>query len=200
MVNLNNTIKKGVVILIATIANTIYKVISKDEMISIGHYVIIFVCIFACCFLGSFIRDTIYASKNNLKIDAKSLIIYDMPCAFVVAALCDILSGKIHISGWAFISLFIGIWSREFVAVLMNSKFVSAIVKYLFGRAVMNAKDSMSDDEKESLKNVFNDALNSATSISEDKKKENKSKLDDLDKPGEFEWIEILDFTLPETK
>lgn len=172
------------------VLTSIFDAISKDELSGIEHYVIIFICIFVCCFLGSFIRDAIYASKNNLKIDIKTLILYDVPCASVVAALSDAFSKKIHISGWAFISLFIGIWSREFVAILMNSKFVSTIIKYLFGRAVMNAKDSMSEDEKENLKNVFNDAVNAAKK-DDDSKKESKS--DDLNKPGEFDWVDILD-------
>lgn len=167
-----------------------FEAISKDELSGIEHYVIIFICIFVCCFLGSFIRDAIYASKNNLKIDIKSLILYDVPCASVVAALSDAFSKKIHISGWAFISLFIGIWSREFVAILMNSKVVSTVIKYLFGRAVINARDSMSEKEKENLKNVFNDAVNNAANSDSSKK---ESKTDDLDKPGEFEWVDILD-------
>ena len=173
------------------ILTSISDALSKDELSSIEHYVIIFICIFVCCFLGSFIRDAIYASKNSLKIDIKTLILYDVPCASVVAALSDALSDKIHISGWAFISLFIGIWSREFVAILMNSKIVSTIIKYLFGRAVMNAKDSMTDDEKENLKNVFNDAVNSATAEDSSSKKKTQT---DLDKPGEFDWVDIISF------
>ena len=167
----------------------IYQFISKDELSSIGHYVIIFVCIFICCFLGSFIRDAIYASKNGLKIDFKSIFLYDIPCASVVAALSDAFSSKVHISGWAFISLFIGLWSREFVAMLMNSRFVSAIIKVLFGNAVEKAKTSMTDSEKESLKNAFNSAINSAT---EDKDSSKKKSDNDLNKVGEFEWIDIL--------
>lgn len=169
--------------------NDIYQVISKDELSDIGHYVIIFICIFICCFLGSFIRDAIYASKNGLKVDLKSIFLYDIPCASVIAALSDVFSSKVHISGWAFISLFIGLWSREFVAMLMNSRFVSAIIKIMFGNAVEKAKVSMTDSEKESLKNAFKNAVDNAT---ENKDSSKKKSNNDLDKVGEFEWIDIL--------
>ena len=165
----------------------IYQFISEQELSDIGHYIIIFICIFVCCFLGSFIRDAIYASKNGLKVDIKAIVLYDMPCAFVVAALSDIFKNKVNISGWAFISLFIGLWSREVVAILMNSKFVTAIIKVAFGSAVEKAKTSMTDDEKESLKNAFKSAIDSATEDS------SSNKQKDLDKVGEFEWIDILE-------
>ena len=187
---LNNIIiydKRG---LIDMILNE-FHFLSVEEIEKIVHYIIVFTCIFVCCFLGSVIRDAIYASKNKSKIDIKTIFLYDVPCASVIAALGDILSNKIHISGWAFISLFLGIWSREFVSILLNSKMVSFILKFMFGRAINNAQNSLTDEEKEALTNTFKNAVNTAM-IEDKSSKDNKS--NDYDEPvGEFEWIDILE-------
>ena len=169
------------------------QLLSNEEIEKIVHYIIVFACIFICCFLGSFIRDAIYASKTKMKIDFKSALLYDVPCASVIAALSDVLSDKIHISGWVFISLFLGIWSREFVSTLLNSKTVSFVLRFMFGRAVNNAKNSLTDDEKESLTNAFKNAVNSA--MLEDKSPNDSAKKSTTsDEPvGEFEWIDILE-------
>lgn len=164
------------------------QIISQEDLSIIVHYGLSYLNFFICCFIGTFIKDAIYSYKNKLKIDLISILLYDIPCAFIMTAVSDLFKTKFEFSMWEFVSVFAGMWSREIVSVLMNSKFVSFAARLIFGKALNSTKDNLTDEEKENLTNIFQSAI--STTIEADKKKDIKNRQDPV---GEFDWIDILE-------
>lgn len=187
---------------------TILAVIGDSATAEVLAFVIEYFAIYLLCFIGGLVKDSITAHKFHSKLDIIDLIIYPIPCSFIVVALHDLLSSKfeVEVSYVAFAAAFIGSWAREIVAFLTNNKFMM-IVSKLFAKIAISKVGGLSEEEKdkltEALENGIKDAMeddaqsNLIASFAVHASVDDGDPEDELsgnhDPVGEYEWIEILE-------
>lgn len=161
-----------------------------DIIVRNPHELVIdYAIIYFFCFLGLLVKDSKHAKDYHQKIDIKNTLSSTITATILMATIRSIFEDK-HFNDavWLGLCFFAGMWSRELLCILTNTKLVLLFIRAYVKKAAKDAGGELSESDSQ----IIDDAIGGITSdntssngrISEMKKK---------NPPGEFDYDDIID-------
>lgn len=157
--------------------------IVANVMVKNPHELLIeYAIIYVLCFLGLLTKDSKHAKDHKQKLDVRSTLACTITTTILMAAVRSIFDyKKLNDAVWLFLCYFAGMWSREILCMLTNTKITTIILKAYTKKTIKNINDELSDKDKDTI----DEAIDSITDKMNDIKSSNP--------PGEFDYDSIID-------